>query len=70
MHETKDLNVRGVVIFAAVLLVVGILIHPHSLQGSGDLDQQNQQHRHDINPPAEERVGRATPAARSDPSRG
>jgi hypothetical protein len=27
MHETKDLNVRGVVIFAAVLLVAGLLIH-------------------------------------------
>jgi hypothetical protein len=27
MHETKDLNVRGVVIFAAALLVVGILLH-------------------------------------------
>jgi hypothetical protein len=27
MHETKDLNVRGVVIFAAALLVVGLLIH-------------------------------------------
>ena len=27
MHETKDLSVRGVVIFATALLAVGLLIH-------------------------------------------
>ncbi len=27
MHETKDLNVRGVVRFAAALLVVGVVLH-------------------------------------------
>jgi hypothetical protein len=27
MHETKDLNVRGVVRFAAALLVIGALLH-------------------------------------------
>ena len=27
MHETKDLNVRGVVVFAVALLGVGVLIH-------------------------------------------
>ena len=27
MHETKDLNVRSVVLFGAALLVVGALIH-------------------------------------------
>jgi hypothetical protein len=27
MHETKDLSVRGVVRFAAALLVVGVLLH-------------------------------------------
>ena len=27
MHETKDLSVRGVVIFAAALLMVGLLLH-------------------------------------------
>jgi hypothetical protein len=27
MHETRDLHVRAVVVFAAVLLVVGVVLH-------------------------------------------